>query len=74
MNRDYMQGGWWQIRGALLEQWSRITGNAAAAADAVRLRQAGRRLLRRGASRRAAERLFADFLRRNRNWRDPRPH
>ena len=74
MNRDYLQGCWWQLRGALLEQWSRFTGDSAAADDAARLRLAGRRLLHRGTSSRAAERQIADFLRRNRNWRDPRPH
>lgn len=68
MNRDQMEGSWWQLAGKMKEFCGNLTGDPLIAAAGRRDQFAGRVQERRGNSKQQAARQLRDFMRRNRNW------
>ena len=74
MNQDLFQGFCLQLSGRFKEQFGRLAGDPGTMAAGRRERFAGRVLKQRGISRQEADRQLADFMRRNRNYRDLSGH
>lgn len=71
MNRDQLHGIWMQCSGRLKERWGTLTGDPRAQAAGARERRVGRAREQQGLSRQEYDLQIDDFMRRNRNWRDP---
>lgn len=68
MNRDLVAGSLKQFKGALMEQWGKLTRNESGVDDGRREQLVGSIQVRHGVSQQESERQVSDFLRRNRDW------
>jgi uncharacterized protein YjbJ (UPF0337 family) len=71
MNRDCVFGLWKQLRGAGKERWGRLTNDPGAVATGQRQRFEGWIQQQRGLAKQETDRQLAEFLHRNRDWRNP---
>lgn len=70
MNRELLRGIWMQFGGTVTERWGALIGDPLVSAAGRRNRLAGRIEQRRGMLKQRAERELAQFMSRNRHWRD----
>jgi uncharacterized protein YjbJ (UPF0337 family) len=70
MNRELLYGIWMRLGGSVTERWGALIGDPLVAAAGRRNRLAGRIEQRRGMLKQQADRELAQFVSRNRHWRD----
>ncbi len=70
MNRERLRGIWMQIGGRVTERWGALIGDPLVAAAGRRDQLAGKIEQRRGMLKQQAGRELAQFMSRNRRWRD----
>lgn len=70
MNRKHLNGIWLQLGGSMTERWGALIGDPLVAAAGRRDRLAGKIEQRRGMLKQQADRELAQFMSRNRHWRD----
>lgn len=70
MDRDSFHGFWMQFSGQIKEYWGTLMHDQLTVAAGTRDRIAGRKQKQHGVVKQEANRQFAEFISRNRNWRD----
>jgi uncharacterized protein YjbJ (UPF0337 family) len=70
MNRERVHGIWTQFGGKVTERWGALIGDPLVAAAGRRDQLAGKTEQRRGMLKQQADRELAQFISRNRHWRD----
>jgi uncharacterized protein YjbJ (UPF0337 family) len=71
MNGDRYHGIRKQLGGKVRQWWGSLTDDPLAVAAGIQNQRAGRIQERRGIAKQEADRELADFMRHNRNWRNP---
>jgi len=70
MNRERLHGIWKQLGGTVTERWGALIGDPLVAGAGRRNRLAGKIEQQRGILKQQADRELAQFISRNRHWRD----